>query len=239
LANPVLRAQNLHRLLGSGETAVDVLRGVDLSINTGEFAAIVGASGSGKSTLLYLLGGLDRPSRADAQGRAFNPPSTVFIDGLDTQTLCDVELARVRNEKIGFVFQFHYLLKEFSALENVCLPGWKLRRWPRRDVEKRGAQLLERLGLGDKLRRKANRLSGGEQQRVAIARAMINEPRVLLADEPTGNLDRANSERIAEIFHELHAGGQIIVMVTHDLTFASQAPRLIRMQDGAIVTGPP
>jgi lipoprotein-releasing system ATP-binding protein len=232
---PLLRAQNVHRILGSGEAAAHILRGVSLAVSRREYVSIVGASGSGKSTLLYLLGGLDRPSRVGLEGRAFEPASAVFIEGEDTANLNDTELARLRNEKVGFVFQFHYLLKEFTAQENVCLPMFKLGRWSRGEAMERGAVLLKRLGLGDKLKRRANRLSGGEQQRVAIARALANEPAVLMADEPTGNLDRKNSELVAEIFEQLAAGGQSIVMVTHDVALAQRAGRMVTMEDGRVV----
>src|SRR6185436_6377330 len=177
------------------------------------------------STLLYLLGGLDRPSARGVDNEEFDPLSRVFIDGQDTTELSDVELAAVRNAKVGFVFQFHYLLKEFTAQENVCLPMFKLGKLSRSAAMDRGAMLLKRLGLGDKLKRRANRLSGGEQQRVAIARALANEPAVLLADEPTGNLDRKNTELVAELFAEIAATGQAIVMVTHDPAFAARARR--------------
>jgi lipoprotein-releasing system ATP-binding protein len=235
----LLRAQNVQRFLGTGEIRTHILKGVDLSIDRDEYVSIVGASGSGKSTLLYLLGGLDRPTRdlrgPDGKDVPFDPPSRVFIDGADTTELNDQELASLRNEKVGFVFQFHYLLKEFTAQENVVLPMFKLGRLRRGQAMDRAAELLRRLGLAEKLKRRANRLSGGEQQRVAIARALANEPAVLLADEPTGNLDRANGERVAEVFEELSAQGQTIVMVTHDLTFAGRARRLVRMEDGMIV----
>ena len=237
IAPPVLlRGTNVHRILGSDEIAAHILRGVNITIHSGEYVSIVGASGSGKSTLLYLLGGLDRVSRFDISGKPFTPPPDVQIAGQNIQRLSDAQLAALRNRTIGFVFQFHYLLKEFSALENVALPMLKLGRLPRSTAMDRAAELLKRLGLVDKLRRKANRLSGGEQQRVAIARALANEPRVLLADEPTGNLDRRNSELIADIFHELYAGGQAIVMVTHDTSLAARAGRRITMEDGNITT---
>jgi lipoprotein-releasing system ATP-binding protein len=232
----LLRAQNVHRILGSGDAANHVLRGVDLSIGQGEYVSIVGTSGSGKSTLLYLLGGLDRPSQVDLDGLTFNPKSRVFIDGEDTALLNDLQLASVRNEKVGFVFQFHYLLKEFTAQENVALPMFKLGRWPKNQAMERAASLLKRFGLGDKVTRRANRLSGGEQQRVAIARALANDPAVLLADEPTGNLDKRNSELVADWFGQLAAGGQTIVMVTHDPSLAQRARRIITMEDG-MVTG--
>lgn len=232
----LLCAQNVHRILGSGETANLILKGVDLAIARDEYISIVGASGSGKSTLLYLLGGLDRPTRNDLQGNAYNPPSRVFIDGQDTWQLNDAQLALLRNQKVGFVFQFHYLLKEFTAQENVALPMFKLGKWSRDEAMDRAATRLKQLGLGDKLRRRANRLSGGEQQRVAIARALANEPAVLLADEPTGNLDKRNSELVADIFDQLAAAGQSIVIVTHDQTLAHRANRLISMEDGSVVS---
>ena len=240
LPAPLLRAQNVHRILGTGDTANHILKGVSVSVGRDEYVSIVGASGSGKSTLLYLLGGLDRPTRVGLDGEAFDPASAVFIDGQDSAVLGDTELAALRNEKVGFVFQFHYLLKEFSAQENVCLPMMKLGRLGRGAAMDRAAELLKQLGLGDKVRRPANRLSGGEQQRVAIARALANEPAVLLADEPTGNLDRRNSELVADIFKELSSrGGQSIVMVTHDLSLAHRARRIVRMEDGAVVDDRP
>jgi lipoprotein-releasing system ATP-binding protein len=234
-AKPLLRAQNLHRILGEGEATAQILKGVNLSVVPRTYMSLVGASGSGKSTLLYLLGALDRPSTRDLEGQPFDPPSTVWIDGQDTSQLDEAELAALRNRKIGFVFQFHYLLKEFTAQENVCLPMFKLGKLSRAAAMERGAMLLNRLGLGNKLKRLANRLSGGEQQRVAIARALANEPAVLLADEPTGNLDRHNSEIVADVFRELAANGQTIVMVTHDQNFARQARRIVTMEDGLIV----
>ena len=231
----LLRAQNVHRLLGTKEAVAHILRGVNVSIRRGEYVSIVGASGSGKSTLLYLLGGLDRPSQEDEDGRTFEPLSRVFIDGADTFELNDPQLAALRNEKVGFVFQFHYLLKEFSAQENVALPMFKLGRLSRSGAMERAGELLKSLGLEAKLKRKANRLSGGEQQRVAIARALANEPAVLLADEPTGNLDRKNSEIVADIFQKIAARGQTIVIVTHDMQLAQKARRMITMEDGEIV----
>jgi lipoprotein-releasing system ATP-binding protein len=234
-AGPLLRAQNVHRVLGTADNPNHVLRGVTLSIGRDEYVSIVGASGSGKSTLLYLLGGLDRPSQADAGGAPFDPPSRVFIDGQDTSALGETHLARLRNEKVGFVFQFHYLLKEFTAQENVALPAFKLGNLSRHAAMDRAADLLSQFGLADKARRPANRLSGGEQQRVAIARALANEPAVLLADEPTGNLDRRNSDLVADIFRTLSAKGQAIVMVTHDTSLAQRARRMITMEDGAVV----
>jgi lipoprotein-releasing system ATP-binding protein len=242
-APALLRAQNVQRFLGAGEVRTHILKGVNVTIDRDEYVSIVGASGSGKSTLLYLLGGLDRPTQGvrgpDGKDIPFDPPSRVFIDGNDTTELNDQQLASLRNEKVGFVFQFHYLLKEFTAQENVALPMFKLNRLKRAAAMDRAGELLRKLGLGEKLKRRANRLSGGEQQRVAIARALANEPAVLLADEPTGNLDRANGERVAEVFQELSAGGQTIVMVTHDLSFAARARRLVRMEDGIVIEDRP
>jgi lipoprotein-releasing system ATP-binding protein len=235
-AAPLLRAQNLHRDLGSSENLTQILKGVDLTIDRKEYVSIVGASGSGKSTLLYLLGGLDRPTRTNGDREEYSPPSRVFIDGQDSTELNEIELASLRNEKIGFVFQFHYLLKEFTAQENVALPMLKLGRLSRTQAMDRAAMLLKQFGLESKVRRRANRLSGGEQQRVAICRALANEPAVLLADEPTGNLDKKNAERVAEIFDELAATGQSIVMVTHDPALAARAQRRIAMEDGVIIS---
>jgi lipoprotein-releasing system ATP-binding protein len=153
--------------------------------------------------------------------------------------LSDAELAMLRNERVGFVFQFHYLLKDFTAQENVCLPMFKLGRLSRKEAMDRAADLLTQFNLGDKIRRRANRLSGGEQQRVAIARALANEPAALLADEPTGNLDKRNSERVADLFQEISAGGQTIVMVTHDSAIAHRARRMVTMEDGNVVKDVP
>ena len=231
---PLIRASNLHRYLGDAETATHILKGVDITIGRGEYVSIVGPSGSGKSTLLYLLGGLDRPSRFTPDGEAIDPPSKIFIDSIDTTLMNDADLAMVRNEKVGFVFQFHYLLKEFSAAENIALPMWKLGRLKRADAMARAVDLLKQFGLEEKATRRANRLSGGEQQRVAIARALANEPAVILADEPTGNLDKKNADRVAEIFDQLGSAGQTIIYVTHDRELAARARRQIRMEDGMI-----
>ncbi len=232
---PILRAQNIHRLLGSGDTVNHIIKGVTLEIASGEYVSVVGPSGSGKSTMLYLLGGLDRPSQADPDGRRFDPLSRVFIDGQDTLTLSDAQLALLRNEKVGFVFQFHYLLKEFTAQENVALPMLKLGKLPRSDIMDRAADLLKQFGLAEKTHRRANRLSGGEQQRVAICRALANEPAVVLADEPTGNLDKRNGEMVAEILDQIGAAGQTIIIVTHDVALAHRARRIIAMEDGNVV----
>lgn len=232
---PIIQGTSIHRYLGEGDAATHILKGVDIAIGRGEYVSIVGASGSGKSTLLYLLGGLDRPTRTTPDGETIDPPSRIFIDSLDTSKMGDAELALVRNEKVGFVFQFHYLLKEFTAAENVALPMLKLGRLHKTAAMDRAVSLLAQFGLDAKATRRANRLSGGEQQRVAIARALANEPAVILADEPTGNLDKKNADRVAEIFDSLAKGGQTIVYVTHDRELAARARRRIRMEDGRIV----
>ena len=232
---PILEAKNVHRYLGTADATTHILKGVDLSIARGEYVSIVGQSGSGKSTMLYLLGGLDRPTLTMPDGAPISPRSEIWIDGQNTTGLDDQRVARLRNEKVGFVFQFHYLLREFSAAENVALPIWKLGKRSRRDAMDRAVDLLDQLGLKDKAKRRANRLSGGEQQRVAICRALANEPAVVLADEPTGNLDKQNADRVSAIFDELAARGQTIVYVTHDRELAARAKRRIRMSDGRIV----
>jgi lipoprotein-releasing system ATP-binding protein len=226
----ILRADRVHRSLGSGEQATHILKGVSLDVLRNQYVSIVGASGSGKSTLLYLLGGLDRPS-PDPAGK---DPSRIYIGDSDTAALDDATLASLRNRLCGFVFQFHYLLKDFTAQENVALPMLKLGRLSRSEAYDRAHALLTRLGLGDKCRRRASKLSGGEQQRVALARALANEPEVLLADEPTGNLDKRNGELVADIFDELAGAGQAIVIVTHDAQLAARAGRQITMEDGRI-----
>ncbi|HPS77164.1 MAG TPA: ABC transporter ATP-binding protein [Thermoanaerobaculaceae bacterium] len=222
---PVLEAWGLVRRLGVGAAAREVLRGIDLAVETGEFAALVGPSGSGKSTLLYLLGGLDRP---DAGG--------VHIGGVDLSGVDDDELAKLRNRLIGFVYQFHFLLPEFSALENVLMPLWARGGGTSRDDRAWGTELLGRVGLGEAAGKLPKQLSGGEQQRVAVARALVNRPRLLLADEPTGNLDSANALAVYELFRELNSGlGQTILVVTHDQDWAARSDRVLRLLDGRIV----
>jgi ABC-type lipoprotein export system ATPase subunit len=224
-----LQCVALRRTLGRGDAAAEILHGIDLSIGRGEFCSIMGPSGSGKSTLMYLLGALDRPSEG-----------AVVIDGVDTSRMSEAELAAIRNAKVGFVFQFHYLMPEFSALENVMMPQLKA-GVPRRAARERAASLLARLDLGDKLHRIPARLSGGEQQRVAVARSLANRPLVVLGDEPTGNLDTRNGERVFELFEELvRDEGQTIVVVTHDPRLAARTRRIVRLKDGAVVDdGPP
>ena len=216
----MIRITDIHKRFGT----LEVLKGVSLDVADGEVDSIVGASGAGKTTLLQIVGTLSRP---DA-GR-------VEIGGRDVFALGDKALSRFRNERIGFVFQFHHLLPEFTAFENVCIPGWIGRR-PRTEVERRADELLAMVGLSARRDHKPGQLSGGEQQRVAIARALINAPAVLLADEPSGNLDSHNRDEIHRLFFDLRDRlGQTVVIVTHDEGLAAMADRRIVMSDGSIV----
>ncbi len=220
----VLEAQGLVRDLGT-EVKTRAVNEVALTIRKGEFVSLTGPSGSGKSTLLYLLGVLDRPTSG-----------TVLIDGVDIETLDDNGRARLRNEKLGFIFQFHFLLPEFSVLENVTLPMKRRGTWDEEEIEGRALETLKTLGLEGLERRRYYQLSGGQQQRVAIARAVANDPRIMLADEPTGNLDTANAGIVMEIFEQLACErGNTIVMVTHEPSFAARASRQIQLRDGKVV----
>ena len=214
------RVTDIHKSFGT----LEVLKGVSLDVAQGEVVSIVGASGAGKTTLLQIIGTLSRPDC----GR-------VEIDGRDVSGLGDRTLSQFRNERIGFVFQFHHLLAEFSAFENVCIPGLIGRR-PRAGVERRAAELLGMMGLAARRDHKPGQLSGGEQQRVAIARALVNSPAVLLADEPSGNLDSHNRDEIHRLFFDLRERlGQTVVIVTHDENLAAMADRKITMSDGTIL----
>ena len=216
----MIEAADVHKSYGS----LEVLKGVSLTVCRGEVVCIVGASGAGKTTLLQILGTL---SAADS-GR-------IRIDGIPVERLSDRELSDFRNRRIGFVFQFHHLLPEFTAFENVCMPGYIGRR-DRVEVEKQARELLLMLGLGSRGHHKPAELSGGEQQRVAIARALVNSPSVLLADEPSGNLDSKNREEIQRLFFELRDRlGQTVVIVTHDDGLAEMSDRKIVMSDGLII----
>ena len=216
----MIRVSDIHKSFGS----LEVLRGVSLEVAPREVVSVVGASGAGKTTLLQIIGTLSRP---DA-GR-------VEIDGADPFAFGDRALSQFRNERIGFVFQFHHLLPEFSAFENVCIPGYIGRR-PRAEVERRADELLSLVGLAARRDHRPGQLSGGEQQRVAIARALINAPAVLLADDPSGNLDTRNREEIHRLFFDLRDElGQTIVIVTHDESLAAMADRKITMSDGRIL----
>ena len=216
----MIKALDIHKSFGR----LEVLKGVSLEIARGEVVSVVGASGAGKTTLLQILGTL---SAADS-GR-------LTIDGCAVNDLKDKALSRFRNEKIGFVFQFHHLLPEFTALENVCIPAF-IGGASREEAERRAGELLELVGLSDRRSHKPSQLSGGEQQRVAIARALVNSPAVLLADEPSGNLDSRNRDEIHRLFFDLRDRlGQTIVIVTHDEGLAAMADRRIEMRDGKIV----
>ena len=204
--------------------ALPVLQGVDLSIAPGEVVSLVGPSGSGKSTLLHILGTLDRPDQG-----------LVEINGTDVTKLSRNALAAFRNRSIGFVFQFHHLLPEFSALENVCIPGWLGKR-SKAEVKREAAALLELMGLADRADHRPNQLSGGEQQRVAVARALINKPAVIFADEPTGNLDSATAHALHRLFFDLRDQfKQTFLIVTHNEELASLSDRCLRIRDGQLV----
>ena len=216
----MIRVTDIHKSFGT----LEVLKGVSLDVAQGEVVSIVGASGAGKTTLLQIIGTLSRPDG----GR-------VEIDGRDVSALGDRALSQFRNERIGFGFQFHHLLAEFTAFENVCIPGLIGRR-PRADVERRASELLDMMGLAARRDHKPGQLSGGEQQRVAIARALVNSPAVLLADEPSGNLDSHNRDEIHRLFFDLRERlGQTVVIVTHDENLAAMADRKITMSDGLIL----
>jgi ABC-type lipoprotein export system ATPase subunit len=219
----LLVAQGLEKEYRSGPETVRVLRGVDLSVRASEVVALVGASGVGKTTLLYILGTLERPTA----GR-------VLFDGADVSARTEAQLARFRRQELGFVFQFYNLLGEMSALENTMVPALLLRK-PAREARRLAAQALHDVGLGDRLRHRPGELSGGEQQRVAIARALVNRPRVILADEPTGNLDPKTSEVIFELFLRLQAErGIAFLIATHNPDLARKADRQCRLVEGRI-----
>ena len=221
--NNLIRIVDLYKSYYDGLTELPVLKGVDLEVKKAEIVAIVGASGVGKSTLLHLLGGLDRPTEG-----------TVFFEGEDIFALNDQELDRFRNEEIGFVFQFHHLLPEFTALENVAMPGLIARK-KSDDAQDRAKELLDYVGLGERLEHRPSELSGGERQRVAIARALVNQPKVLLADEPTGNLDQKTSEAVHDLLWTLNDQfNQTFIIVTHNQTLAQRADRVIQLVDGQV-----
>jgi putative ABC transport system ATP-binding protein len=217
-----LEAVDVHRSYVMGETRVDALRGVSLTVAQGDYVAIVGPSGSGKSTLMHLLGGLDRPSAG-----------ALRVGGRDVSTLSGDELAQVRNATIGFVFQAFQLLPRTSAVDNVGMP--LVYRGVRRAARRRRArEALERVGMGHRLDHRPAQLSGGEQQRVAIARALVGDPQVLLADEPTGNLDSRTGEEVITLLEALNADGVAVVLVTHDRDVAARARRVVRVRDGLL-----
>jgi ABC-type lipoprotein export system ATPase subunit len=223
-AQPLVEARGIHKSYASGKRELKVLRGVNFSATRGEFVALQGASGAGKSTLLHLLGGLDQPNVGE-----------IYFDGETISSLSNPELAHLRNIQIGFVFQAYHLFPELNALENVCLPA-RMARVPVAQSVERATQLLKRVGLAERMTHRPTELSGGEQQRVAIARALVNEPAVLLADEPTGNLDSRTGEEILELLLALRAERQTtLIIATHDNHLAERAPRVVRLVDGQIV----
>jgi lipoprotein-releasing system ATP-binding protein len=216
--------KDLHKSFPMGEQTLTVLKGIDLTIERGELIAVVGASGAGKSTLLHILGLLDRPSKG-----------TVCFEGQDLFQLSEAAQAEFRNRRIGFVFQFHHLLPEFTALENACMPALIQRREPQ-EVRQEAIGLLKDVGLGPRLQHKPGELSGGEQQRVAVARALLQKPDLVLADEPTGNLDTHTGDALFALMRELNkARGTTFVIVTHNDKLSAQADRILHMQDGQII----
>jgi lipoprotein-releasing system ATP-binding protein len=224
--NALLEARGIRKVYAGGDgQPLEVLRGVDLEVRRGEFVAIVGASGAGKSTLLHLLGALDTPSGGD-----------VWLDGSRYADLDAAATAELRNRRVGFVFQFHHLLREFSALENVMMP-LLIGGMPPRQARSRGEEVLSEVGLAGRMTHRPAELSGGEQQRCAVARALVHDPSVVLADEPSGNLDHANSERLHELFFRLAREYETaVVVVTHNRQLAGRADRILWLEDGRLTT---
>lgn len=218
----MIKVVDLYKSFPMAGKELVVLNAINLEIRRGEFIAIVGASGAGKSTLLHILGTLDRPTKG-----------TVSFEGQDLFQLSEAQQAEFRNKRVGFVFQFHHLLPEFTALENACLPAMIQQR-TQVEVEAEAAGLLKEVGLGDRLHHKPGELSGGEQQRVSVARALMQRPDLVLADEPTGNLDTATGAEILDLLMSLSGAGRTVIVVTHDTGVARRADRIIRMQDGRL-----
>ncbi len=224
----VLEARDVHKSFTQGPVTLEVLQGVQFSVDAGERVAIVGASGSGKTTLLQILGGLDRPTSGH-----------VWVDGQDIHELGEDARGMLRNRALGFVYQFHHLLPEFSALENVAMP-LLVRRTPVHEAEDRASEILERVGLGRRLDHRPYQLSGGERQRAAVARALVTQPKIILADEPTGNLDGTNAESVFELMLELNRErGTSLVVVTHDLHLAHRMERIFEIHSGRLTERPP
>lgn len=225
MSNITLEAKNINKSF-TDPTTVKVLTDINFSVNKGDFVAITGKSGCGKSTLLYILSTMD----TDYEGE-------LLIDGETMINRKEPDLAKIRNEKIGFVFQFHYLLDEFSVLQNVMLPGLKLGKFSESEVESRAMEKLKMLGIDALAKKQASQISGGEKQRVAIARALINDPHIIMGDEPTGNLDHKNSEIVFDVFKKLaEEFKQTLLIVTHDQAFADRTHRIINMEDGKIIS---
>jgi lipoprotein-releasing system ATP-binding protein len=225
MAESILRLEGVRRELElSRDVRQTIIPNLSLDIFEGEFVAITGPSGSGKSTLLYIMGGLDKPTFGK-----------VWLDGQEITGLDESEMTVIRNQKIGFIYQFHFLLPEFSAVDNVMMPMLIRRKYGKKEIRERAMQLLDMVGLEDKYTNKPNQLSGGQQQRVAIARALANEPKVLLGDEPTGNLDTRSANNVYELFARLNRElNQTVIVVTHDEEFANRAGRRIHLVDGKI-----
>ncbi|WP_180177705.1 lipoprotein-releasing ABC transporter ATP-binding protein LolD [Acinetobacter sp. YH01005] len=222
MSNLVLDAQNITKSFTDGKSTVDVIRGLSLQVKAGEFVSIVGSSGSGKSTLLHVLGGLDRPTSGQ-----------VLINGQRFDTLGEAERGYIRNEHLGFVYQFHHLLPEFTAFENVAMPLMLRKSSNFKEVKQQAEYLLERVGLSHRMTHKPGELSGGERQRVALARALVARPKLMMADEPTGNLDRKTAVRIFELLSELRKEfNMAMLIVTHDEYLAQSADAILHMQDG-------
>lgn len=223
MTQPILEARNVHKSFKQGPVTLEVLQGVAMSVATGERIAIIGASGSGKTTLLQILGGLDRPTTGH-----------VLVDGKDIHEQSEQERGALRNRALGFVYQFHHLLPEFSALENVAMP-LLVRRMKVSDARARARRLLDRVGLGERLNHRPDQLSGGERQRAAVARALVTEPKIVLADEPTGNLDGTNAESVFALMLELNRElGTSLIVVTHDMRLASRMERMYAIEKGVL-----
>jgi len=219
----VIQCAGLTKTFADGKLYVEVLRGIDFTINEGELVGIVGASGAGKSTLLHLLGGLDKPTEG-----------YVRIGGTDITTLTEVQLSRLRNHSLGFIYQFHHLLPEFDALENVCMP-LLIRGLKPKDAEQKGLDLLEKVGLTKRAYHRIGELSGGERQRIAIARALVTEPKCVLADEPTGNLDHHTAQQVIDLMLDLNKSLKTsFIIASHDLNLAKQMDRVVTIADGQI-----
>jgi lipoprotein-releasing system ATP-binding protein len=227
MTSPIIEACDVHKSFRQGPVTLEVLQGVAMSVAVGERIAIVGASGSGKTTLLQILGGLDRPTTGH-----------VLVDGQDIHQQSEQERGALRNRALGFVYQFHHLLQEFSALENVAMP-LLVRRLKVAEARDKARRLLERVGLGQRLNHRPDQLSGGERQRAAVARALVTEPKIVLADEPTGNLDGTNAEAVFALMLELNRElGTSLIVVTHDMRLASRMERIYAIERGVLTERP-